>query len=260
GNETYKAAEPVAIVLKIVKVNQSITFGPIAAKMIGASPFDLSATSSSGLSIVYSTTSDKVTIQSSKVILNKPGRATIKAEQTGNAKYNAAAPVEQSFCINPLKPIISTTANVAPSLPRTFGSSSESGNQWFKDGQPIAGATNVNYTATEDGKYSVQVTVDDCQTMSDNIVFTISGVNEIVDAAVLVYPNPAMDEAIVRVDGELSSEVIIELYDVLGRQIDTRNSVARRDERFDVSKLGTGVFLFKIIIDDRIVIRRMIRN
>lgn len=52
----------------------------------------------------------------------------------------------------PSKPTITTTGDV-------LTSSAPTGNQWYKNGSLIAGATSTTYTATENGKYTVVVTI-----------------------------------------------------------------------------------------------------
>ncbi len=74
-----------------------------------------------------------------------------------------------SFCTPPI-------VTITPAGAITFceggsvqlSSSAPSGNQWNLDGNPIAGATGINYTAEESGDYSVTVTeAPGCVTTSD---------------------------------------------------------------------------------------------
>src|SRR6185503_10218344 len=54
-------------------------------------------------------------------------------------------------------------------------SSGNSGNQWYKDGIAITGATNKTYTATQPGSYTVKVTVNGCSSaVSNAIVITVN--------------------------------------------------------------------------------------
>lgn len=50
-----------------------------------------------------------------------------------------------------------------------------SGNQWYKDGAAISGATNKNYTVSQDGFYHVIVTDGPCSRSSDTIQFQFGG-------------------------------------------------------------------------------------
>jgi len=80
--------------------NQTITFNALPQKQVGDANFDPSATSTSGLSIKY-TSSDTtiVAITSGKVRIKAAGTAVITASQTGGINYYAALPVSQSLTI-----------------------------------------------------------------------------------------------------------------------------------------------------------------
>ncbi len=94
------------------KASQIITFANPGAKNFGTSP-TLTATSSSGLPVTFtSTTPDVATITSAGVLtFLKAGEATIKADQAGSSEYLPAATVSQSFTVNavvPGAPVIGT--------------------------------------------------------------------------------------------------------------------------------------------------------
>ena len=102
------------------------------------------------LDVTFSTTSDKVDIDGSEVTLVAAGRVTIDADQAGNAEFEAAPTVSQSFCINPITPTI--TSENATNSAVTLVSSSTDGNQWFFNGVVIEGATASSLAATSAGK------------------------------------------------------------------------------------------------------------
>ncbi len=113
GNANYNAAPSVSRSFSVTKVNQTITFGALADKQLGAADFSVSATASSGLAVSFSsTTSGVCTVSGSTVHLVTTGTCTIQASQAGNATYNAATPVSQSF----------TVTNAPGSVIRIYGS------------------------------------------------------------------------------------------------------------------------------------------
>ncbi len=79
----------------IQKANQTITFGTIANKVVGAN-FTVSATASSGLPVSFAA-SGSCTVSGTNVSVTGVGPCTITASQVGNGNYNAAPPVPQSF-------------------------------------------------------------------------------------------------------------------------------------------------------------------
>ena len=63
----------------------------------------VSATASSGLAVSFAA-SGSCTVTTATVHLTGAGACTVTASQAGNANYNAAPPVSQTFSIAPLKP------------------------------------------------------------------------------------------------------------------------------------------------------------
>lgn len=82
----------------------------------------------------------------------------------------------------PVAPAITATGGAAATTFCLGGnvvlnSSSATGNQWYKDGTIIAGATNQTYTATESGTYTAKITSNSCT--SDASAGTVVTVNDI---------------------------------------------------------------------------------
>ena len=96
--ETYllKATDDASL-----KLSQQITFDALSTKTVGDAPFTLSATSSSGLAISYSSSNTSVaTISGNTVTLVEAGETTITASQAGNDKYVAATDVTQTLIVH----------------------------------------------------------------------------------------------------------------------------------------------------------------
>ena len=87
--------------LTIGKANQTITFANPGNKILGVAPFAISATAGSGLPVGFtSLTTSVCTVSGTTVTLVAAGTCTIRAAQAGNANYNAAADVQQSFLVS----------------------------------------------------------------------------------------------------------------------------------------------------------------
>jgi hypothetical protein len=97
-NDNYQAANANGT-LVIGKANQVITFDPISNVTYGSSPFNVSATCSSGMAVSYSITSGPATISGAVVTISGVGNVTVRATQSGDANYNAASNVDRSFTI-----------------------------------------------------------------------------------------------------------------------------------------------------------------
>ena len=82
------------------KVNQTITFGALVDKTTDDTPFALTATASSGLTVLYSSSNTAVaTVAGSTVTIVGAGQTTITASQAGDANYNAATSIDQTLTV-----------------------------------------------------------------------------------------------------------------------------------------------------------------
>ena len=83
----------------VVPQPQTITFGPLTPQSLGSSP-TLTATASSGLTVVFTSTTPAVcTASGNSATLLATGTCTIVASQPGSSAYLAAMPVDQSFTV-----------------------------------------------------------------------------------------------------------------------------------------------------------------
>jgi Bacterial Ig-like domain (group 3)/Domain of unknown function (DUF4214) len=114
GNANFNAAPDVPQSFTIAKTNQTITFGALANKTFGNADFNVSATASSGLPVSVVATGN-CTVSGNTVHLTGPGSCTITASQAGNANYNAAPDVPQSFTIAKAATTTSLTSLLNPS-------------------------------------------------------------------------------------------------------------------------------------------------
>jgi hypothetical protein len=126
------------------------------------------------------------------VTIVSAGKETITASQAGDLNYNAAIPVQQTFCVNPAQPTVTLSGD--NTTPPTLTSSASSGNQWFLNDTAISGATNSAFSITAAGIYSVQATTTDgCASLvSANFSIVVTG-DIILPQAISLYPNPSRD-------------------------------------------------------------------
>lgn len=101
GNDNYEAALNNVQTLNIDKADQVISFGSLDPRAYGEGPFNLNATSDSGLDVSFaSTDASVVSIDGTEVTIIGAGTASITASQAGNENYNAAGDVVQEIIIN----------------------------------------------------------------------------------------------------------------------------------------------------------------
>jgi hypothetical protein len=97
------------------RANQTITFGALANKTIGQPPFTVAATASSGLTVTFSSATPAVCTaggtNGTTITLVATGLCTVRADQAGDAAFNAAPTVSQSFTISPPSPTVDATTS-----------------------------------------------------------------------------------------------------------------------------------------------------
>ena len=94
----YYAAPDVVRTFAIAKASQTIDFAPLANKTFGVDDgdFDVSATATSGLPVSFAA-AGPCTVTGATVDITGVGDCTITASQGGNANYEAAPDVSQTF-------------------------------------------------------------------------------------------------------------------------------------------------------------------
>ena len=101
---------------------QSITFTALTNMPLGAAPFTVSASATSGLAITFNSQTPTICAVSgtngSTVTLGAVGTCTIQATQDGNATYAAATPVSQSFSVTSSSLISQTITFTGPANQR----------------------------------------------------------------------------------------------------------------------------------------------
>jgi hypothetical protein len=116
GNATYAAAATVMQSFTVTPASQTITFAPLSNVSLGVSPFNVSATASSGLAVSFaSNTTGVCTVATNTVTIVATSTCSITASQAGNANYAAATPVTQSFTVNSASQTTPQAVSVSPS-------------------------------------------------------------------------------------------------------------------------------------------------
>lgn len=101
-------------------LSQSISFASLLPVAIDDSPLTIGAYASSGLAVVFSSTTPAVcSVSGNSVTLLATGTCTIAANQYGNAIYAAAPQVAQSFAV-----LLGQSISFAPLADRALGSGS----------------------------------------------------------------------------------------------------------------------------------------
>jgi|GEM_PF-1074824 len=110
GDATHAASTSAIVVQQVNPANQTITFNPIPNHATTDAPFTISASASSGLPVTFTILSGPASVSGNTITLTgAPGTVTVQASQGGNANFNAAPNVNQSFTVS--APFIQITAS-----------------------------------------------------------------------------------------------------------------------------------------------------
>ncbi|MFY0674137.1 MAG: T9SS type A sorting domain-containing protein [Bacteroidia bacterium] len=117
--------------------------------------------------------------------------------------------------------------------------------QWLdcnNGNSPISGATAQSYTATEDGRYAVQVTKNGCVKVSDCIELTPSSIREELNSVLKIYPSPAINEIVI--ENSDSDNLDFAIYSIDGR-IMKQGVLVHEKNIISLASFSKGVYLIK---------------
>jgi hypothetical protein len=254
GNSFYNSATAVEREITILK-SQTIFFEQPDDKLVTEGSVQLIVVASSELPVALSSASTNISINSNNVVsLLSAGPATILAEQEGTSEYDVATPVERTFCINPAKPVI-TESNLTSATPILTSTASE-GNQWFKNGVAMSGATTKTLTINDGGVYSVQVNIGGCESeLADDVEIVVTGTEKMSSVAI-IYPNPVKDLFVVDVTSlQLTNPAEVKMLDLSGREITSWSGNGKIE--CNVSQYPAGNFMVKIHAGAKIITRQL---
>jgi pimeloyl-ACP methyl ester carboxylesterase len=111
--------------------------------------------------------------------------------------------------------------------------------QWYMDNQPIVGETQQCFNIPVDlgATYQVEVFFDNGCVLSQPITMT-SGLNELIDSKITLYPNPASQFVTIQ---SVKSEFKYQLMDLNGRVI-SMNKTFSKMHMIDISILSKGIY------------------
>lgn len=189
----------------------------------------------------------------------------ITVDWTASGKYTLTVVPATSICTGtPLT--MNITVREAPAKPvithegGKLSSSSITGNQWFRDGFPIEGATIQTYEATVAGTYALQVSNECGQSEMSELYQYLpdtTGVPEELNKRIRLYPNPADDFITVELPEGLESHFIY-LYDVSGKEKKAIAVSKLQKIVINVQNLSKGSYTLRIETSKGAIVRKVV--
>lgn len=157
---------------------------------------------------------------------------------------------------------VNVTINPLPSTPvisvngALLTSSNAAGNQWYKEGIIIPGATNQTYAATESGAYTVRTTdaTTGCVSLrSSSVGMVLLGIDdEFAANAFKVYPNPNEGQFNLTFRLDEESNVRIQIINMLGAVVYQSDLKSFQGEYNNIINLGndaSGQYIVNVFTD-----------
>jgi hypothetical protein len=177
----------------------------------------------------------------------------LKAAFSGCSDMTLPATAQVTFSPKPVASIQGTL----------LSSSASSGNQWYLEGNAIAGADNQTFEPTVSGEYTVMVSSVGCELSSDPILFNITDVEKDAIEHFEVYPNPVVSRFKVKLDKSVrdGETIDIQVINSIGQIISKTYMVYQsKGIELDGSKLGAGLYNLVIHAKNRQFETRIVKD
>lgn len=130
--------------------------------------------------------------------------------------------------------------------------------QWINcnNNTPVPNQTSQTFTPTASGNYAVIVSENGCDETSDCVSVIVSGVDEIVNSTIDIYPNPSSDAVTITSSSNIEK---IELMNTLGQVVQVFESLHINKYSFQLPT-ESGTYFVKIYTEKGTVNRRVVRG
>ena len=211
------------------------------------------------------------TVPSGATIVSGANTNTITVDFSSSASSGTVTVLGTNTCGSGTASTLAVAVNPVPSAPvislsgYALTSSAILGNQWYKDGEMLPGATEQTYNVTATGTYWAVVTINGCSSdTSNNIYVLYIGLDELVKIQkVEVYPNPnngrftlSMTTSAREVfDLRILNNLGVPVYERKGLEVD-----GTLEEVINLNNIPNGVYSVVINTLNKQIIRKVVIN
>lgn len=148
----------------------------------------------------------------------------------------------------------------------TLMSSIETGNQWYKNGEPLLGETKQTLVITHSGEYSVIVTNSfGCSSQSEifQAIKTDIAIIQTYDFSYNIFPNPNNGLFTVEVKSDKTDLLILELLTISGKSVvkmKTEHTQGTQRYQFGKRNIVDGIYTLKIVFGSQRKNQKLIIN
>ena len=223
------------------------------------------------IAILANTTSYNWTVPSGATIVSGTTTNTITVNFGMNALSGNISVYGSNACGNGvISPLFIVTVNPIPENPlisvagEILTSNVVSGNQWYFEGNPVAGATGQTHVAGLSGLYWDVITLNGCSSdTSNNIYVALTGINELGKSRIVVYPVPNDGHFTVSINDHRISTCSIMVYNSVGLSVYKSRIIEVKGitlKTIDLHSVPDGVYSVLITINNEKIVKRIIVN
>lgn len=209
------------------------------------------------------------TVPVGTAIISGTGTNQLTVQFPGALSGNISVYATNGNCIGQPSPPLAISVNPIPATPTitrhgdTLVSSSDTGNQWYLEGNLLQGATDKEYVVHIAGNYSVIVTIGGCSSAASGsiLVLPVSVNNLPADELFSLYPNPNNGMFDLKASSFSNSEFTVEIVDATGRLVSKTEHKGNEISgvlHFDLSKFAEGTYQVLLRSKDFSISRRMV--
>ncbi len=156
--------------------------------------------------------------------------------------------------------VIAIDTSVTNSSPILTANQNGATYQWVdcnNGNSSISGETGQSFTATSNGSYAVQITLNGCtETSSCHDVNGIGIEEQLEDFEVNIFPNPNNGQFTLEINSAASQEVIVEIRTILGQVVQTTSLITNNKHTIDVGNVESGIYLVIITASNQLTYRK----
>jgi hypothetical protein len=199
------------------------------------------------------------TVPAGATIASGAGSISITVDFSASAASGVISVLGNNICGNGAGSSMNVAVHTAPAAPVVdsngviLTSSATTGNQWYKDGTMIPGATGQQYVVSETGTYWTVVTVNGCSSPESNHIYIlITGMGSISGPGFNIHPVPNNGHFTITFHAAAGNSCDLEIYNVLGTMVFRLNNIningtVSRD--IDLGAVPGGVYM--AVVKDR---------
>jgi hypothetical protein len=112
----------------------------------------------------------------------------------------------------------------------------------------IPNATGTTLAITAPGSYKVRVSADNCMTLSNPQVITITDVTNLSPiSGINIYPIPAKNSVTIDMKNLADVSALVSVYDLLGRTMTSFTEAGGGTSTLDISSFSPGTYFVKVV-------------